>query len=195
MRKQAMISRAADFARVGVVAIISAAVLTNAAPTFSFQFDKFEGQPQSRWSFFANTVMGGESSGWLEFVRTNSGIHARLTGDVSTADNGGFIQIRRQLDSRLPAGVTGIRLFVRGNNERYYIRLRTRGTMLPWQYYQSGFEAGTNWTEVRLPLSEFEAFGNLLRKRPAAWSIRSVGIVAYGRDHKVNLEVREIGFY
>ncbi|MCV2891207.1 CIA30 family protein, partial [Ruegeria aquimaris] len=120
---------------------------------------------------------------------------ARLTGTVSTANRGGFIQFRRQLDAPVPADTGGIRLVVRGNGERYFIHLRTTGTLLPWQFYQSGFEAPGTWTEVRLPLSSFRASGSLLRATPSASTLTSVGVVAYGRDHEALLDVREIGFY
>jgi hypothetical protein len=65
--------------------------------------------------------------------------YARMTGRVTTANNGGFIQIRKDLGSPPPEGTKGVRLIVRGNGERYFVHLRTSGTLLPWQYYQASF--------------------------------------------------------
>ncbi|AXI46278.1 NADH ubiquinone oxidoreductase [Sulfitobacter sp. SK012] len=155
----------------------------------------FERQPETRWRFFADTVMGGVSSGQVTFETDDEAAYAHMTGRVSTANNGGFIQIRTELQDEAPVGTTGVRLIVRGNDQVYFVHLRTSGTVLPWQYYQAGFDVTRNWTEVRLPFAVFEASGRMLRKIPRAQSLRSVGIVAYGRDHDAEIDIREVGFY
>lgn len=157
--------------------------------------ETFDSQPETRWRFFSDQVMGGVSSGEARFGQEAGARFARMTGNVSTANNGGFIQIRTELPSGLPEQTTGIRLVVRGNDQRYFVHLRTTGTALPWQYYQAGFDVGQDWAEVQLPLSAFEPSGAMLRETPLANSLRSIGIVAYGRDHEVQIDVKEIGFY
>jgi hypothetical protein len=152
-------------------------------------------QPETRWRFFADTVMGGVSTGQVVLVQQEGRTHARMTGRVSTANNGGFIQMRLDLPYPPPEGTAGVRLIGRGNDQRYFVHLRTTGTLLPWQYYQAGFDVTRAWTEVRLPLEAFIASGALLRAVPRAGSLTSVGIVAYGRDHDAEIEVREVGFY
>ena len=47
----------------------------------------------------------------------------------------------------------------------------------------------------RMPLDAFRASGALLRATPEPRSMRSVAVVAYGRDHAARIDVREIGFY
>ncbi|MEP1201624.1 CIA30 family protein [Tateyamaria sp.] len=157
--------------------------------------DNFESQPETRWRFFADTVMGGVSSGQVAFERDGEAAFARMTGIVSTANNGGFIQIRTELPDAVPAGTVGVRLIVRGNDQKYFVHLRTSGTVLPWQYYQAGFDVSGTWAEIRLPFAAFEASGSMLRTVPRADSLRSVGIVAYGRDHDAEIDIREVGFY
>lgn len=157
--------------------------------------EDFEGAPETRWRFIADTVMGGVSSGAVTFPGEQGTRFARLTGNVSTENNGVFIQFRTKLAVPPPEGTAGLRLTVRGNGQRYFVHLRTTGTLLPWQYYQSGFETGADWTEIRLPLAAFEPSGWLLADRPAPGSLTSVGIVAFGRDHAAEVEVREVGFY
>ena len=157
--------------------------------------DDFRSSPEGSWRFVADTVMGGVSSGGVAFGSEAGDVHIHLTGIVSTANNGGFIQARRQLAAQPPTGATGIRLTARGNNQRYYIHLRTSGTVLPWQYYQAGFDVSGEWQEFRLPLNQFQRSGRMLAEVPAAASLKSVAIVAYGRDHKADVQVREIGFY
>lgn len=161
----------------------------------SMLIDDFQSNSDQRWRFFADTVMGGVSSGNVEFETKDGVSFARLTGDVRTANNGGFIQIRHEVESVHSKDIQGVRLVVRGNTQRYFVHLRTSWTVLPWQYYQAQYDVSSNWQEVRIPLSSFERSGKLLKKVPAATSIKSVAIVAFGRDHAADVEVREIGFY
>ena len=157
--------------------------------------DKFDNDPAKRWEFIADDVMGGVSKGSVSFEREGSIAYARMTGRVSIANNGGFLQFRRRLDQRLSDETKGVRLVARGNNEKYFIHLRTSGTILPWQYYQSGFEVTGTWKELKLPLDSFKASGSLVRQTPKASSIKSVGVVAFGRDYNADIQVRELGFY
>lgn len=156
--------------------------------------DDFKSGPEQRWRFVADTVMGGRSTGQVEFKSGGGEAYAKLTGDVTTANNGGFIQIRRELTS-VPDDAQGVRLMVRGNGERYFVHLRTSGTILPWQYYQAGFSTTGAWREVRLPLASFERSGRFLGNTPKASSLKSIGIVAFGRDHQADVEIREVSFY
>ncbi|MCA3654153.1 MAG: CIA30 family protein [Methylobacterium sp.] len=157
--------------------------------------ETFTGAPETRWRFFADTVMGGVSSGNLAFVTEGGRVHARMTGKVSTANNGGFIQIRMNLANPPPAEIEGVRLVLRGNHQLYFVHLRTTGTLLPWQYYQAGFEVGMEWNEVRLPLARFKPSRSMTSTIASAESLRSIGIVAYGRDHEAEIEIREVAFY
>ncbi len=157
--------------------------------------EDFTMQPQTRWRFFTDQVMGGVSTGGVAFANEDGTSFARMTGRVSIANRGGFIQMRRDLATPPPEGTTGVRLIVRGNAQRYFVHLRTGGTLLPWQYYQTGFDVTESWTEVRLPLNAFKASGALLRDVPAAASLTSLAVVAYGRDHDARIDVREVGFY
>ncbi len=157
--------------------------------------ETFETAPEARWDYVADTVMGGVSTGELTFLSEGDTTFARMTGRVSTDNNGGFIQFRHKLADGPGAEVTGVRLLVRGNGDRYFVHLRTRGTLLPWQYYQAEFPTTKGWSEVRLPLTAFKPSGAMLRAMPAAKSINSVGVVAYGRDHAARVDVSEVGFY
>ena len=165
---------------------------TAAGPTI---IEDFTMQPETRWRFFTDQVMGGVSTGGVAFAKEGGTSFARMTGRVSTANRGGFIQMRLDLANPPPEGTTGVRLMVRGNDQRYFVHLRTGGTLLPWQYYQAGFDVTESWSEVRLPLDAFKASGVLLRDVPEATSLTSVAVVAYGRDQYAQIDVREVGFY
>jgi len=157
--------------------------------------EDFTMHPETHWRFFTDQVMGGVSTGSVVFDQEDGIAFARMTGRVSTANRGGFIQMRLDLAGPPPDGTTGVRLMVRGNDQRYFVHLRTGGTLLPWQYYQVGFEVTESWSDVRLPLDAFSASGALLRTVPKPGSLTSVAVVAYGRDHDAQIDVREIGFY
>ncbi|GAW33708.1 hypothetical protein RA2_00751 [Roseovarius sp. A-2] len=75
------------------------------------------------------------------------------------------------------------------------MHLRTRGTVLPWQYYQVRFETGDDWREVRILLSAFAPSGALLRATPDTASVTSLAAVTCGRDHQADLSFRWIWCY
>ena len=141
------------------------------------------------WSYLADTVMGGVSEG---AARIEAGV-LRLTGTVSTANRGGFIQARTALPDGLPEGTAALRLRVRGNGERYFVHLRTVRTVLPWQYFQQGFDTGPDWAEVVLPLAGFVPSGRGLAGVVRPEEVRSVGVAAYGRDHVADLSLAALG--
>lgn len=143
-----------------------------------------------QWRFFTDQVMGGVSTGAVTLDA--DGLH--LTGTVSTANNGGFIQARAETGALAP-GTQGLKLRVKGDGQRYFVHLRSRATVLPWQYYQAAFETDGTWQEITLPFSAFRASGSLLPLPPKPQSIRSVAIVAYGRDHEADVRVSEITPY
>lgn len=138
----------------------------------------------SEWRYFSDGVMGGVSSG---SAAIEDGA-LRLRGTVSTANNGGFIQVRTEVRG-LPPGTTGLRLRVRGNGARYFLHLRTTETRRPWQFHQAGFVAQAAWREVTLPLSDFAPMGGLLPGAPRPEDIRSIGLAAYGRDHVADVSL------
>ena len=57
--------------------------------------DNFSNSEQ--WRYIADDVMGGVSSGNVEYNIVEEDVIAVLKGNVSTENNGGFIQIRRDL--------------------------------------------------------------------------------------------------
>lgn len=104
--------------------------------------ERFDAGADARWRYIGDNVMGGVSSGGAEI--TSEGLH--LTGQVSTDNNGGFIQVRREFPSGLSGDASALVLKVRGNGERYTVFLRTRQARLPWHNYKASFVAGSAWS-------------------------------------------------
>ncbi len=157
--------------------------------------DDFSDNAQSEWIFVSDQVMGGVSTGRISFKVMSGYPYVEMSGQVSTKNNGGFIQFRRKILDFDLQGRMGIVLTVRGNGQRYFIHLRNQWTMLPWQYYQAGFDVTESWKEVRLPLTSFKSSSKWLPKVLNGKSLSSVGIVAFGRDHTAQIDLKEIGFY
>ena len=148
-----------------------------------------------QWSYFADTVMGGVSDGSAEFQSNGSDNTIRLTGEVSTANNGGFIQVRSSIPWKLAKGKTGIKLKVKGNGEQYYLHVRNSSTRLPWHYYQLGFGTSETWGEVELPFDAFIKSSSFLRAPMNQNTIKTIGIVAYGKDYTADISVMSLEFY
>lgn len=157
--------------------------------------ENFTSNPETRWIFFTDQVMGGVSNGETSFVREANESYVRLKGQVSTKNNGGFIQVRTKLENRIPQSAQGIVLTVRGNDEEYFLHVRTPWTVLPWQYYQASFETTSDWKEVRIPFDSFKPSGRMLPTSLGPQSIRSIGVVAYGRNYDADVSVASVGFY
>ena len=149
---------------------------------------------KNEWTYIADNVMGGVSKGGVKFNSFDSDVHVLLSGDVSTENNGGFIQIRRELKNIDLSKAKSIRVYARGNNEKYYIFLRTTGTILPWQYYSHEFTVNEEYNEFIMPIKDFKKSGTLLAKQVNPKKITSVAIVAYGRDHVAEIYVKELEF-
>jgi len=149
----------------------------------------------SRWSYVADTVMGGRSTGQGELLTEGGISFARLSGNVTTANNGGFIQIRRPFPSLSTSTYSGVKLTVRGNSETYFVHLRTQQSNRPWAYYQAEFLTTQSWTEVYIPFENFTASTGFLPAEFEPSDLISIGIVAYGRDHQAQLDLSELALF
>ena len=147
-----------------------------------------------KWQFITDKVMGGVSSGKVEFININNNLYARMRGNVSIKNKGGFIQVRRKLEKLNLEGSKFIEIIAKGNNQNYFIHLRTLGTFLPWQYYQISFKVIKNFKTFKLPINEFKRSSVFLSKNINPKNITSIGIVAFGRDHYADIYIKEINF-
>ncbi len=144
---------------------------------------------QHQWAYVSDRVMGGVSDGTARMV--DGGLH--LSGTVSTANNGGFIQVR----TTAPAGGltgAGIGLTVKGNGETYFVHLRTRDSRRPWQYHRAAFTAPADWTDIRLPWDAFSPSQTGMTPFDPT-RVVSIGLVAYGADFEADLWIANVGTF
>ena len=148
-----------------------------------------------KWELITDNVMGGVSSGLLEFKKNNSDLIARLSGNVSTKNNGGFIQFRRKLQGIDLYNLSSINIVAKGNNEEYFVHIRTSKTFLPWQYYSISFFVTNKFQEYNLPIKKFNKSNFLLPNKISPKDIKSIAFVAYGKNYKADLFVKSIFFF
>lgn len=145
----------------------------------------------NNWAYLADTVMGGVSQGSAEFAAGA----LRLTGQVSTKNNGGFIQVRTRIDPSEPRGKTGIKIKVKGNGDIYYLHIRNASARLPWQYYTASFKTSEKWKDISISFDEFEKSATLMPRKLKPDSIKTIGLVAYGKDHYADVSIANLEFY
>ena len=149
-----------------------------------------------QWNFITDQVMGGVSTGKFKVEEVDGVMCYRMTGDVSTKNNGGFIQIRTKLIPEINSkDYNGIYLIVYGNEKNYNIHLRTGLTLAPWQYYSYTFATTKNWSKIRAPFEQFKKSNFYQPKSILGQNIKSVGLVAGFEDFKSDICLSEIGFY
>ena len=150
----------------------------------------------ARWQMLSDQVMGGVSTGRLTRETVEGRRCNRMTGDVSLANNGGFLQMALDLDpqglSVDASGFSAIEIEVRGNDEAYGLHLRTADITRPWQSYRQSFLATSSWRRISLPLSGFEA--HRIDAPLDVSRLRRIGLVAIGRAFTADLALAEIHF-
>jgi hypothetical protein len=109
-----------------------------------------------RWSAFSDRVMGGMSIAHAGLAEVQGQPSLRLTGRVSLENNGGFVQVARQLDDLDASAFSGVQLRVCGAPGSYFVHLRTGDTRAPWQYYGAPLPVTATWADVYLPWSSFK---------------------------------------
>ena len=150
----------------------------------------------NKWQFFTDNVMGGRSSGDTAIEEYNGKKCYRMTGNVTTENNGGFIQMRVKIKPPLSShDYRGVYLNAFGNNYKYAIHIRTPLTIAPWQYYTSSFLLKNQWSDIKLPFVNFIKSNFYQPQSLLFHQIKTVGIVAAFEDFYADIAVSEIGFY
>ncbi len=150
----------------------------------------------TEWQLVTDQVMGGVSDGELTLDNYNNRNCLRMRGDVSTENNGGFVQIALPLseqDDFDATDYTGIELEVAGNNEPYNIHIRTSGLWFPWQSYRFTFQATTDWNTLRFPFTEIKPYKT--NKSFQQHRLMRIGMVGIGRDFQASLCVASVKLY
>jgi complex I intermediate-associated protein 30 (CIA30) len=150
----------------------------------------------TQWRLVTDKVMGGVSKGELNLDDYKGRNCLCMRGNVSTDNNGGFVQISLDLSQGEPlnaSAYTGVELSVAGNNEPYNVHFRTTDLWLPWQSYRFTFKASPKWQKIRIPFAALEAYRTTTKFRQD--KLKRIGLVGIGRNFKADLCVASIKFY
>ncbi len=168
-----------------------------------------EGSPSkfgTRWEFLSDQAVGGASRGKIGFVKQDDRSCMHLTGSVSGQGGGGptagsaltngYIQAtlslgpgRRTLDAR---NFTGLKLSVKGNGQSYALFLQASDTRQQGGY-EASFTTDGTWQEIEIPFARFAPVSVGIALNPRA--LRSVAIVAAGKQFNADIYVDQIAFY
>jgi len=155
----------------------------------------------AKWRLITDGVMGGLSSGQLVLDDYRGKACLRMRGDVSTENNGGFLQVALSLTD-IPGskkGVfdasdySGVEIEVSGNDETYNIHFRTNGLWFPWQSYRASFDAHDRWQKIRIPFASLKPYKTTQKFSPE--ELIRIGVVAIGREFKADLCLASLRFY
>ena len=149
-----------------------------------------------RCSFFTDGVMGGLSEGQANVNNIKEIPFYQMTGNITTENNGWFIQTRTTLNPLINANkYEGIDIKVHGNNKNYFLHVRTKITLAPWQYYSYDFIAKNKCAEIRVPFKDFKKSNFYQPKKLSDQNTKSIGLVAAFEDFDADICLSEIGFY
>ena len=141
-----------------------------------------------KWEFVSDKVMGGISEGKFEILKDEKNNFLRLSGFVSTENNGGFIQIRSNFDID-EENFNGIRIKARGLPSEYFIHIRTSFLLLPWQYYSGKFVVSEVWEDHEILFEDFEKSNFYQPSLFSSSDIKSIGFVAFGKNFEPQLDI------
>jgi hypothetical protein len=149
----------------------------------------------TEWRLITDNVMGGLSEGKLTPYHHEGSDCLRMQGNVTTENNGGFVQMALALSDDVfdASAYDGVEIEVFGNEELYNIHLRTADLWFPWQSYRSSFTASTHWQTYRVPFAELEKYKTFTRFDKK--QLTRVGLVAIGRDFEADLCLASLKFY
>ena len=151
----------------------------------------------TQWRQFTDQVMGGESTASYSFEIIDGKRCIHLQGNVSLENRGGFVQVAlplRQNGRPFDASqFTGIRLWVKGNGENYYVHLRSSKTWLPWQFYEAPFFADNQWQKVEIPFEKFTP--QSLKSALNPKKLKRLAVVGAKKVFKADIAVSRIEFY
>jgi hypothetical protein len=150
-----------------------------------------------QWRMFTDRVMGGVSTADWAYETIDGRRCVRLRGNVSLANNGGFVQIALPLtEEGRPfdaSAFEGVRLWAYGNGETYNIHLRSTDNRRPWQYYGAKFVANSSWRMVELPFSDFSP--ESLKAELKTDQLVRIAVVAIGEEFRADIAVARLEFY
>ena len=149
------------------------------------------------WRFVKDQVMGGKSDGYMllkeSTIQDFDFISAK--GNVST-DGGGFLMFRKEINADNINDFSKIKFKARGNNEKYFIHIKTKGSIFPWVRYLAEFEVIEKWQDFEIEFTKFIRYSNKSPKKRNLnpKKIKLIGVEASGRDFDMDIDIASMSF-
>jgi hypothetical protein len=117
-----------------------------------FDFTQYSSNLKEVWGALDDVVMGGVSESTMRFKEST----AEFSGNVSTANSGGFASVRtRNFEPPIDLSpYAGIALRVKGDGNRYKFMLRTETRWDGVAYSRSFDTIADTWITVQIPFHE-----------------------------------------
>jgi monofunctional biosynthetic peptidoglycan transglycosylase len=159
-------------------------------------FDFSTEEAAAEWFAIGDQVMGGVSSGGLR----HDGQRAVFEGEVSLENNGGFFSVRSKPKRRDLSEFAGLAARVRGDGQRYKLRLKTDDRFDGIVYQALITPPAGEWTTLEVPFTDFSA---VFRGRPVPDAppldparVQAVGLlISDGQAGPFRLEIAWVGAY
>ncbi|MDF1810246.1 MAG: CIA30 family protein [Phycisphaerales bacterium] len=154
--------------------------------------------PTDSWRVVLDGVMGGRSSGRIRESATGTVV---FSGDLSLENNGGFSQIRKNIDVGSLQNQDGIEIRVLGDGRTYQFDIRVSNVRLMAGGFQSTFETiRDEWQTIRIPFSDFRlySFGRQVPRAPEMdpAKIESIGMTLSDKNPGgFQIEIKSIRSY
>lgn len=131
----------------------------------------------SPWSLISDQVMGSVSSATQHQAERHSSPCTCLVGRTSLDNNGGFVQIKLDIEpSELSADYKGLFIELAGNAHDYNLHVKTAQLTRPWQSFRCTLPVEPQWTRFVVPFEQLLAHRTEVELQPA--EIKSVAVVA-----------------
>ena len=149
---------------------------------------------RGEWAAISDQVMGGVSEVSFYEIKEKNIKFYRLEGNVSTKNNGGFIQSLVKIKNNTD-GYKGLRIKVRGTEDKYYVWIRTPASRFPWDRYLVSFEPQKDWSIIEIPFSAFKKSNFYMKKNMNINRIKTIAFAAYGKDFYAQLDIASIELF
>lgn len=113
-------------------------------------FDFSTSESVEEWQVVNDGVMGGLSQSKIELTKDG---HAKFSGHVSLANNGGFASVRHITEVKIKPNQKQVVIILKGDGKVYQFRLKS--DLHQPESYVKEFQTNGEWQTVKIKLNEF----------------------------------------